>query len=113
MKYSHVLQSEDAFNPYHWHNNYLPECLTNDQLWGYMICVGEEMTEDYWGKMNDPVLTNLMCMGIFECADHREQCLNQTLPTIHHSTTIASRIIPCLKELETKVRVQSLYLNNN
>ena len=50
MKFGHMLPLEGEFNPYQWHNNYLPKCLTDNQLWGYIIHAGEEMPKNYWGE---------------------------------------------------------------
>ena len=105
MKFGLPLPSEEVFNPYHWHDDVLHGCLTDNQLWGYMIHAGEELTENYWGELNNLVLENLMKIGIFKQQDRRDMCLNQTMPTIHHATTIASRILPCITTLEIKVRV--------
>ena len=64
MKFGQACQDGLEFDVHQWHDNQLPECLTNDQLWGYMIQAGEEMTEDTWGGIKDPVLQNLMCCGV-------------------------------------------------
>ena len=104
MKFGQACQDGSEFNVHKWHNNWLPECLTDDQLWGYAIQAGEEMTKDMWGGIKNPVLQNLMWIGIFERTDRQDQCLNQTLPAIHHATAIALRILPHLSELETKVK---------
>ena len=64
------------------------------------------MTEDTWGGIKDPVLMNLMCIGIFKRTDRQDVTLNQTILAIRYSTAITLRILPRLSELETKVRVQ-------
>ena len=113
MKFGQARQDGTEFDVHKWHDDILPECLTDDQLWGYSIRAGEEMTQETWGGIKDPVLQNLMRIGIFERTNRRDQCLNQTLPAIRYSAAITSRLLPRLSELETKVRVQSLYLNND
>ena len=105
MKFSQACQDRLEFDVHKWHDDTLPKCLTDDQLWGYSIWAGEEMTEDTWGGIKDPVLQNLMRIGIFERKDRQDQCLNQTLPAIRYSTAITSRLLPRFSELETKVRV--------
>ena len=113
MKFSQACQDGSEFDVHKWHDDTLSECLTDDQLWGYMIRAGEELTEDTWRGVKDPVVQNLMRIGIFERTDRRDQCLNQTLPAIRYSTAITSRLLPRLSELETKVTVQSLHLSIN
>ena len=71
------------------------------------------MTQETWGGIKDPVLQNLMKIGIFERTYRQDQCLNQTLPAIRYSAAITSRLLPRLSELETKVTVQSLHLSNH
>ena len=110
MKFGQARQDGSSFDVHKWHDDWLPECLTNDQLWGYMIQAVEEMTKDTWGGIKDPVLQNLMRIGIFGHTDRQDQCLNQTLLAIQHSTAIALRILPCLLELETKVDIACLFL---
>ena len=114
MKFGQTRQDGAEFDVHKWHDDILPECLTDDQLWGYVIQAGKEMTENTWGgDVKDPVLQNLMRIGIFERTDRRDQCLNQTLPAIRYSTAITLRLLPRLSELETKVTVQSLHSSNN
>ena len=113
MKFGQARQDGTEFDVHKWHDDILPECLTDDQLWGYLIRAGEEMTQDMWGGIKDPVLQNLMRIGIFERTDRRDECLNQTLLAIWYSAAITLRLLPRLSELETKVTVQSLHLSNH
>ena len=69
MKFGQARQDGSEFDIHKWHDDILPECLTDDQLWGYSIRAGEEMTQDTWGGIKDPVLQNLMHIGIFERTD--------------------------------------------
>ena len=105
MKFGQACQDGLEFNVHKWHDDTLPECLTYDQLWGYSIWAGEEMTEETWGGIKDPVLQNLMRIGIFERIDCRDQCLDQTLPALRYSAAITSRLLPRLSDLETRVTV--------
>ena len=41
-------------------------------------------------------------MGIFDWKGH-DVCLNQVTPTMWHSTAIATRLVPRILELESKV----------
>jgi hypothetical protein len=113
MRHGGVRQGDEVFDSYKWHDDVLPGCLTDDQLWGYCIRAGEEMTQEYWGGVKDPVLENLMRIGIFERTDRRDVCLNQSLPAIRHSTAIASRLLPRLTAVETKVWIQKSSLDDN
>ena len=49
MKFGQARQDGSEFDVHKWHDDTLPECLTDDQLWGYAIWAGEEMTENTWG----------------------------------------------------------------
>ena len=102
MGYGCILLGEQTFNCHCWHNDTLSECWNDNQIWGYIICAGEELVEDTW-EVNDPVLMNLVKMGIFDWRSLSDQLLPAALQAVHRGTTMASRIIPHLVMLEKKV----------
>ena len=103
MGYGHILPGEQTFNPHHWHSDTLRECENNNQVWGYIIHAREELTKGSWGEVNDPVLVNLMKMGIFDWKNKDGQLFPAAVQAIHHGTAITSRLIPHLVTLEDKV----------
>jgi hypothetical protein len=89
-----------------WRFDNLPDAHSDDRLWGYMIRAAEEFR---LGQPEDPVLYDLMRMGIFDWrGDNDNPRLNQATQAIRHSTALASRILPQILNVEKKVRPPDL-----
>ena len=61
-----ILPGEQWFNEEHWADDILNECHYNDHLWGYTICVMEELQTQDPTVFTDGVLYNLMQMGVMD-----------------------------------------------
>ena len=57
-------------------------------------------------QLRDPVLRSLMMMGMYDWKGHNT-CLHQATQAIHYSSTVMSRLIPQIIDLETKVDLKS------
>ena len=98
----------------------MANCHNMDALWGFMIRAGEQCRMSVPAELRDPVLWRLLKvwnlmetaldtvtdefqqMGIFKWKGHDVQ-LNQVTPAMWHTTAIATRLIPRILELESKV----------
>ena len=55
-----ILPGEQRFDEERWANDILNECYFDDRLWGYMICIMEELRVHDPAIFTDGVLYNLM-----------------------------------------------------
>ena len=66
-----------------WHNDILTECHWDNRLWGYTCRVSEEIrtctTEDF----TDPVLFQLLFMGMLDW-DNENRCNDQSTQAMRH-----------------------------
>ena len=63
MLYGAILPGEQRFNEERWANDILNKCYFDDRLWGYMICIVEELQTRNPAIFMDGVLYNLITMG--------------------------------------------------
>ena len=59
-----ILPGEQRFNEEHWANDILNKCHYDDHLWGYTICIVEELCTCDPVVFTNGVLFNLMQMGV-------------------------------------------------
>ena len=87
-----ILPGEQRFNEEHWANNILNECHFDDCLWGYTICIMEELQTSDPSVFTDGVLYNLMWMGVMDWTRDNVR-MNQSAQAMHLATALASQII--------------------
>ena len=75
-----------------WADDILNECYFNDCLWGYMICIMEELQTRDPAVFTDGVLYNLMWMGIMDWTGENIK-MNQSTQAMRLATALASQII--------------------
>ena len=68
MAHGAILPGEQHFSEERWAEDILNECHFNDRLWGYIICVSEELRTQDPMVFTNGVLYNLMCMGTMDWA---------------------------------------------
>ena len=76
-------------------------------MWAYMCWALEELRVEWKGVLNDPVLYNLLRMGIFDWKGANVRP-NASIPAMRFSTALATRLLPRILELEKKVLEESL-----
>ena len=79
-----------------------PECNKDNKLWAYNCWVSEEFHLTNTEHLRDPVLRTLMMMGMYDW-DGTDTCLHQSTQAIHYTSAVASKLIPWIMDLETKV----------
>jgi len=67
-----------------------------------MIQVSEEMHHQDWDRVHDPVLHCLLSMGVYDWTGVDKR-LNQTVPAMCHSNTMASCLLQHLLEIDEQV----------
>ena len=78
-------------------------------MWVYMCRASEELRVEWKGVLNDPVLYNLLRMGIFDWKGANVRP-NASIPAMRFSTALATQLLPRILELEKKVSLKSLSL---
>ena len=66
MLHGVILPGEQRFNEECWADNILNKCHFDDRLWGYTICIVEELCTHDPAIFTDGVLYNLMRMGVMD-----------------------------------------------
>ena len=79
-----------------------PRLNLDDRLWANMIWGGEQLHWMDRGCVNDPVLINLLWIGIFDWLAPNNH-LHQTTQAIWHLTALHLRILPRVLVLEDRV----------
>ena len=92
MLHGTILPTEQIFNKEHWADDILNECFFDDRLWGYMICIVEELQTHDPAVFTDGVLYNLMQMGVMDWTGENVR-MNQSTQAMHLATALASWII--------------------
>ena len=87
-----ILPGEQRFNEERWVNDILNECYFDDRLWGYTICVVEELRTRDPVVFTDGVLFNLMRMGVMDWTGENSRG-NQSTQAMRLATVLASRLI--------------------
>jgi len=100
---------ELSFDVHRWKNDKMNKLYNDDALWAYVIWVSEEMHHQDWDQVRDPVLHRLLSMGVYDWSGVDKQ-LNQTVPAMRHSTTMASRLLQHLLEIDEQVGCYWPYL---
>ena len=85
-----------------WKNDHFPQCFFEDHLWCYMCRASEELRVEWKDHLHDPVLYNLLRMGIFDWKGANVRP-NASIPAMRFSTALATRLLPRILELEKKV----------
>ena len=89
MLHGAILPGEQRFDEERWANDILNECYFNDRLWGYTICVVEELRVCDPAVFTDGVLYNIMWMGVMDWIGENAQG-NQSTQAMHLATGLAS-----------------------
>ena len=92
MLYGAILPGEQRFNEECWAKHILNKCHFDDRLWGYTICIVEELRTHDPVVFTDGVLYNLMQMGVMDWSGENSW-MNQSTQAMHLTTTLASWII--------------------
>ena len=92
MLHRAILPREQRFNEECWVDDILNECYFNSCLWGYMICIVEELQTHDPVIFTDGVLYNLMRMGVMDWTGENIR-MNQSTQAMHLATNLASQII--------------------
>ena len=80
-----------------------PNLFFDNWLWANMIWGAEWLCQVDWTKINDPVLLNLLRMGVLDWTGPND-CLHQSTQVIQHSTAMHLHILPQIMKLESRVR---------
>ena len=80
-----------------------PNLFFDDWLWANMIWGAKWLHQVDWTKINDPVLLNLLQMGVLDWTGPND-CLHQSTQAIRHSTAMHLHILPQIMKLESRVR---------
>ena len=92
MLHRAILPREQRFNEERWADGILNECYFDDRLWGYTICIVEELQTHDPAVFTDGVLYNLMRMGVMDWTEHNVR-MNQSTQAMCLATALASQII--------------------
>ena len=92
MLYGAILPKEQRFNKERWANDILNKCYFDDRLWGYTICIVEELWTRDLAVFTDGVLYNLMRMGVMDWTENNMR-MNQSTQAMRLVTALASWII--------------------
>jgi len=92
-----------SFDERHWHRDMFSELYNDDALWAYSIRVSEEIRVADHTKVKDLVLCRLMAMGAWDWDKKEGAELNQATRAMRFSTTLISRLLPRILDLEAKV----------
>ena len=92
MLYRAILPGEQRFNEERWADDILDKCFFDDRLWGYTICVMEELRTRDPAVFTDGVLYNLMRMGVMDRTGENVR-INQSTQAMRLATALASQII--------------------
>ena len=87
-----ILPGEQCFSEEHWVNDILNECYFDDCLWGYTICVVEELHTCDPVVFTNGVLYNLMRMGVMDWIGENARG-NQSTQAMRLAIVLASRLI--------------------
>ena len=87
-----ILPGEQRFSEECWINDILNECHFDDHLWGYTICVVEELHTRDPVVFTDGVLYNLMRMGVMDWTGENARG-NQSTQAMCLATALASHLI--------------------
>ena len=87
-----ILPGEQCFSKECWINDILNKCHFDDRLWGYTICVVEELRTRDLVVFTNGVLYNLMRMGVMDWTGENAQG-NQSTQAMHLATALASCLI--------------------
>ena len=103
MRHGSILPGQEHFDLEYWRNDNLEECHFNDRLWGWTCREGEELRVREPGYFTDPVIYNLIRMGVHNWtgANHRG---NQSMQAMRHSTIMGSRLHRLHREAVANVR---------
>ena len=89
MLHGVILPREQRFNEEHWADDILNKCFFDNRLWGYMICIVEELQTHNPTIFTDGVLYNLMRMGIMDWTRENMR-MNQSTQAMCLATALAS-----------------------
>ena len=92
MLHGAILPREQRFNKECWADDILNECFFDDRLWGYTICIVEELQTHNPAIFTNGVLYNLMRMGVMDWTGENVR-MNQSTQAMRLATALASRII--------------------
>ena len=87
-----ILPGEQRLNEECWADDILNECHYDNCLWGYMICIMEELQTCDPVVFTDGVLYNLMQMGVMDWTGENVW-MNQSTQAMRLATALASWII--------------------
>ena len=73
MVHGAILPGEQQSSKEHWAEDILGECYFYDHLWGYIICVAEELYTHNPMVFTNRVLFNLMRMGAIDWGNKNTQ----------------------------------------
>ena len=86
-----ILLGEQRFSKERWINDILNKCHFDDRLWGYTICVVEELCTRDPVVFTDGVLYNLMRMGVMDWTGENARG-NQSTQALRLATALVSRL---------------------
>ena len=87
-----ILPGEQRFSEEHWINDILNKCHFNNCLWGYAICIVEELRTRDPVVFTNGVLYNLMRMGVMDWTGENARG-NHSTQAMCLATALASRLI--------------------
>jgi len=102
MGYGIIRAGTKSFDQEAWHNRVMPDLLNDDAIHVYQIRMSKELRLMGLARLKDPVLKRLLDMGCFDWK--RPNSVSGPGNRIAYSAVVASRHLPCLLEVEDKVR---------
>ena len=91
MRHGLILPGSARFEESRWRNDTLVECHYDDRLWAYTCRVAEELRVAEPGYFTDPVLSQLVRMGVQDWSGENERS-EASVQAMRHSTIVASRL---------------------
>jgi len=98
-KYNGQVPGEEPFDEERWRQDPMDDLYNHNTLLAYMLQGSDQLRPWNRGNIGDPVLICLIEMGLW----------NGTYPDnkftfdYRHSTTVATRLLPCIMNLEKQV----------
>ena len=96
-----ILAGESAVSDARWNRDFLPEYHNNDTLWGYAVRNSDVLHQER-GSINDPVLFNLLRMGIYDWRGVNT-LQNQAIQAVRWSSATIMRVLQRVFRLEKQV----------
>ena len=104
MRHGLMLPGQQRADDDRWYNDILAECHWDNRLWGYACRVSEAIRTRTPEDFTNPVLFQLLFMGMFNW-DNENHCNDQSTQAMRHLTVMGSCLYDAIQSLTAEVRV--------